>query len=147
MIRRGGTRGAHGNPGGDGFVMLVALFALVVLVTATALVAASLARRQAELRREVEAARLVALLDAATAYALAELAVRRGWRGVRDEPLGGGRFDVDVATVVGGDRVVTFTAHYAGRRRQATARVVWVGERPVLAEWRPLRAADRRAAV
>lgn len=69
---------------------MTALFVLLLVSLAVALVAASLDSAMRGVRHELRSLKLTALSDAAVAEALAHLAQNPGFAGLGDHPYGGG---------------------------------------------------------
>ncbi len=117
--------------GQRGHVLIVALFVIIVLMTAAALVASSLAYRMWSFRQEAQAVRLTALLDAALAKALANLWSNPDYGGVSAEPFGDGTITIEVRPADLTTVEVVVKASYWGGRRAARAVVLLDKEYPV----------------
>lgn len=130
-------------PGGRrGYALMLALVALVVSLTAAALIVAGLRARGAELRQATRALHLRALSDAGLALALDGLAAGGVWAGGEATPLDGGTMRVDVEpTAQPGWVRVTVDARWRGGRRVVEARVRR-GSPVYVTSWRALPAAE-----
>ena len=78
------------SSGEEGHALITALFVLLLVSLAVALVAASLDSAMRGVRHELRSLELTALADAALAEALAHLAQDPGFSGLGDHPYGGG---------------------------------------------------------
>ncbi|MCP4660829.1 MAG: hypothetical protein GY856_35955 [bacterium] len=107
--------------GRRGHALIVALFVIIVLMTAAALVASSLAYRMWSFRQETQAVRLTALLDGALAKALANLWSNPGYGGVPAESFGDGTITIEVRPADLTTVEVVVKASYWGGRRAARA--------------------------
>ena len=118
-MRRSGRRRPQ-----RGHVLIVALFVMVVVMTAAFLMAVSLRQRMELWRDEHRSIQLAALLDAGMAQALATLWSNPNWRGTGgEEPLGEGTLEIEVDKIGGLEVEVTVRATYGMGRRAARARV------------------------
>jgi len=104
-----------------GYVLIVALFVLIVLMSAAALIASSLAYRMWSFRQETQAVHLSSLLDSALAKALANLWSNPGYGGVSDESFGDGTISIEVRPAELTTVEVVVKASYWGARRAARA--------------------------
>lgn len=107
----------------QGYVLIVALFVLIVLMSAAALIASSLAYRMWSFRQEVQAVRLTALLDGGLAKALPNLWANPHWSGIEAEPFGDGTITIEVRPEEEPYVEVVVKASYWGARRAARAKV------------------------
>lgn len=105
-----------------GFVVLVALFVILVLMTAALLVAAALHRQHLLYRQERRNAVLVALNDGALAKALAHLWGDPDYRGT-SEPFADGTISIETRKINSATVEVTVRATYWNGARAARARV------------------------
>ena len=123
-----------------GFALATALFVLLLVSIALALVAGSLALNLRLEREEAQSLRRTALADAALAEALAGLAADAGFPGADEHPFGGGAIGSSVEPLGGGSYRVLARASFAGLARAAEARVARspLGEVQVV-RWRPVR--------
>ncbi len=109
-----------------GYALVMALAVIALMMSAGALLAASLQFRTWLLRQEVQGIHLTALTDAGLALALDRLSRSHFWDGAGEQPLGDGTFAVEVEM---GEhamtRVVTVTATWgpAGRAARAVVRL------------------------
>ena len=129
-----------GSGGQRGFALATALFVLLLVSIALALVAGSLTLHLRLERDEAQSLRRTALADAALAEALAGLAGNAGYSGAGEHPFGGGAIASDVEPLGGGVYRIVASAHFAGRGRAAEARVTRspLGEVRVV-RWWPVR--------
>lgn len=111
--------GAGGNAG---YVVIVALFVILIAMTAALLVAASLHQKSWLYLQERRNVQLTAMADAALAKALSSL-----WRdpnyGGGSEPFADGTITIQIEKVNGLTVDVTVAATYGGGGRAARARV------------------------
>ena len=125
-----------------GYALVTALVVIALMMSAGALLAASLQFRMWLLRQEVQGIHLTTLTDSGLALALDRLSRSHFWDGVRDQSLDGGTFNV---TVEKGDqamtRVVTVDATW-GRARRAARAVVRLSDYlpPRVISWAPVAA-------
>lgn len=120
MRRRPGGKGESGS------ALLAALAVALLLGIALDLVAASLALRMRELRREQRVAELDALADAALAETLAELSRSGAFSGVDRHAFAGGELSSEVERISSGPLAVyrvTATGSRDGWTRSVEARV------------------------
>lgn len=110
----------------SGNALLTALFALLLISIALALVAASLQLRMRLVRQEVETVNLVTLADAALAETLAYIHADQNFSGVREHELGKGALQSEVRLTESREPVywrydVVATGRYSGRNRAVRA--------------------------
>ncbi len=123
-----------------GYALITALVVIALMMSAGALLAASLQFRMWLVRQEVQGIHLTALTDAGVALALDRLSLSHFWSGIGPQTLGEGTFDV---TVEMGDqamtRVVTVTANW-GPAGRAVRAVVQLSDYfpPKVISWQPL---------
>ena len=123
-----------------GYALVTALVVIALMMSAGALLAASLQYRMSLLRREVQDIHLNALTDAGLAFALDGLSATHDWPGAGEQPLGDGTFAVEVEM---GDevmtRIVTVSAARgpSGRAARAVVRLSDYFPPRVIA-WRPV---------
>ncbi len=123
----------------EGYVLLVALFAVVFLMAAGAMLAASLGYRSWLVREQARDVHLTALTDGALARSLAKLSVNSYYEGTGEEALGEGTIAIAVERTGLYERRVTVTASYGGGRRSARARVQVDDVRPPrVLGWEPV---------
>ncbi len=128
--------------GRRGYVLIVALFVIVIVMTAAMLVAASLNRQMWLLRQQRQDVQLTALVDAGLAKALSQL-----WDAPDDletvsEPFADGSFVIEKKKIDGLTVEVTVRASYWGGGRAARA-VVRISRRdpplrPRVIAWEPV---------
>lgn len=106
----------------DGYILIVALFVLLVMMTVSLLVAASLNHRMWLYRQERQDVELVAMVDGALAKALANLWGNPDYAGTT-EPFGEGTIGIATRKIDGLTVEVTVWAAYWGGGRAARARV------------------------
>ena len=76
-------------------MLLIALFVLVIMATVGATLAAALRFRMERLERETTSVQLTALMDAALAHSMAEIALDTNWKGTGGpRSLGKGQYAV-----------------------------------------------------
>jgi hypothetical protein len=127
-----------------GYVMIVALFVLLVVMTAGLLVAASLNHQMWLYRQERQDVELVAMVDGALAKALASLWGNPDYEGT-SEPFGDGTIEIATRKIDGLTLEVTVRAAFWGGGRAARARVRIdrrppdVREPPRVLVWEPVR--------
>ncbi len=126
----------------QGYALVTALVVIALMMSAGALLAASLQFRMWLLRQEVQGIHLTALTDAGLAMALDRFSLSHFWDGVGEQSLDGGTYAVEVAM---GDqamtRVVTVNATWGPGRRAARA-VVRLSDflPPRVISWQPVAA-------
>ncbi|HEX4953246.1 MAG TPA: hypothetical protein VF017_07625 [Thermoanaerobaculia bacterium] len=121
-----------------GQVLLVALFALLLLSTALALVALLVTEEQRAARREVGSLTLAALTDAALAESLARLAAGRSFPGLAERDFGGGTIRSELEWL-GSERLeIRAHASWRGRVRSVRAEVDLTAGPPRVVSWRVL---------
>lgn len=123
--------------GDGGYLLLIALFVLVITMAMASVLAAAITLRMERLERQQSNVQLSALLDGAMARTLAELDRHPGWLGTGGEvPLGDGTYAVE-AEWLGNSRVaVLLSASYGRYGRAAEAEVDTYLKRVV--RWGPL---------
>ncbi len=108
-----------------GYALITALVVIALMMSAGALLAASLQLRMWLLRQEVQDIHLTALTDAGLAFALDRFSLSHFWNGIGEQSLGEGTFAVAVEY---GEkpmtRVVTVTAYRGSAARAARAVVL-----------------------
>jgi type II secretory pathway pseudopilin PulG len=122
----------------QGFALLAALVAVLLLAIALALVAESLALRLRLVRQEQRTIALGALSDAALAEALAHLAHDHGFRGLPAHAFAGGTLASEVLALDSEHFAVTATATLAGHTRAVEAAVALFSGSPRVVHWRRL---------
>jgi len=125
-------RGQHGH------ALITALFVLLLVSLAVALVAASLSSAMGGVRHELWELRLTALTDAAVAEALARLAHNPGFGGRPDHPYGGGALGSEVVSLGAKRWRVKAWASYRGHRRAVRVEVRRTVDGYVISGWRRL---------
>ncbi len=110
-------------------MLIVALFAIVIAMTAAMLVAASLDRQMRLLRQERQDVQLTALVDGALARALSRLWDQPDDLEPVSEPFGDGAIEIEKKKIDGLTVEVTVRASYWGGGRAARA-VVRVSRLP-----------------
>lgn len=127
----------HRSAREEGYLLLIALFVLVLTMAMGSAIAAAWTLRMERLERQQANLQLSALLDGAMARTLAELAEHPGWLGTGGEvPLGDGTYAVEAAWL-GNSRVgVRLSASYGRSGRAAEAVVDTFTQRVV--RWGPL---------
>ncbi len=124
----------------QGYALVMALVVIALMLSAGALLAASLQFRMWLLRQEVQGIHLTALTDAGVALALDRLSLSHFWDGVDEQSLGAGTFVVEVDMGAQAmTRVVTVHATWGPARRGARA-VVRLSDfvPPRVISWRPV---------
>ncbi len=122
--------------GQDGQALVLALFGLVLTLTATALVAAVLDLRLRSVRQQAVDLQLTALCDAAMAQALAELGDDPEYAGTSGAvPFADGTLTIAVEHFSAWRAAVMVEASLAGRKR--TAQAVVSLRPPRVISWRP----------
>ena len=121
----------------QGYLLLIALFVLIVTMAMSSALAAALMLRMERLERQQSNLQLTALLDAALSRSLAELSDHPGWQGTGGEiPFGDGTYAAD-ATWLGNSRVeVRLSASYGRYGRAAEAEIDTYLKQVV--RWQPL---------
>lgn len=143
MTPRPARRAVSGNPrwsgrrSEDGYLLLIALFVLVITMAMSSVLAAALMLRMERLERQQANLQLTALLDGAVARSLAELADHPGWRGTGGEvPFGDGTYAAQ-AQWLGNSRVaVRLSASYGQYGRAAEVEIDTYLKKVV--RWAPL---------
>lgn len=120
MRRAAILRCRHGSQ--SGYVLIVALFVMVVTLTASLLIAASMTRQMQTYRLELRDARLTALADGALSMALARLWRDPDWEGT-SEPFGDGMITIENRKIDGLNIEVSVSVTYGIGGRAARARV------------------------
>lgn len=107
-----------------GHALITALFVLLLVSLAVALVAASLQTALRGVRHELRSLRLMALTDASLSEAVARLADDGGFTGQPEHPFGGGTLRSEVIQIGAERWRVRAWAHYRGLDRgvQVTVR-------------------------
>ena len=137
--------------GTSGYVMIVALFVILVAMTAALLVAASIHRQSRTYLRERQQVELTAMTDAALALALSTLSVDTGFTGTT-RPFADGTIEIKVSADPLGNpkvRLVVVRAAFGASGRAAQARVCVEPDpnnqercdgrrRPWVIEWEPI---------
>ena len=124
----------------EGYVLVVALFVIVLIMAGGALLAGSLRYRMWLLRQEVQSIQLTSLTDSGLALALDALSLSPFYDGTAAQPLGDGTVAVVVEM---GERAETrevwVTATYASAGRRIRAEVQ-LSERypPRVVSWEPV---------
>ena len=119
MVRR---RRGRPSPRERGFALLITLFVATFTLAAGALTASALVLRMELLRQQERDLRLTALVDAAMARSLAELARDPGWSGTGGiVPWSGGTFRVQASWVHSNQIDVEIQVAYGGMGRGAQA--------------------------
>lgn len=90
------VRSRRGRTGQKGHALVTALFVLLLVSLAVALVAASMDSAMRGVRHELRSLKLTALTDAAVAEAMARLADSPGFTGQPAHPFGGGTLGSEV---------------------------------------------------
>lgn len=91
-----------GHRGQEGHVLVTALFVLLLVSLAVALVAASIDSAMRGVRHELRSLEVIALTDAAVAEAVGRLTINPAFGGQPDHPFGGGTLGSEVTQT--GDR-------------------------------------------
>lgn len=120
-----------------GAALLLALILLVLTTTSGLLLAVALSIDLREQKEDSRRARLTALVDSATAEALAALADDPDAAGFAPRPFGGGEIESDIRDLPDGSREILATARLAGATRRARAQVVLGPHGPRIVAWRP----------
>lgn len=136
------TRHPRQRDGESGQALVLALFVVLLLSLALALVAASLGRGMRNVRHQARDLHLTALTDAAVAAGLAHLAEDRSFRGFTNRPLDGGRISSRVEPRSSKSWVIEVAATWGGGRRRARVGVVETVNGFRVGGWRRL-AAER----
>ena len=120
-----------------GFALIVALFVMVITLSAGAMIAGSIGYRMWLVRQESRNLHLTAITDAGLSEALAELSVDPTYPGTQGAvPFGDGTFTILSELVGGGEAEVEVRATYAGGGRAARARVTLFPLR--VTSWTPM---------
>lgn len=127
-----------GKGSSDGHVLLVALMAILLLGAALSLLAGFLVQRMYRVRAELERTRLTALVDAAMAETLANLASNSVYPGVAERELGDGSIRSEVRHGTGGSFVIRARADLRGRAAAVEARGRRTPTGPRVTSWRRL---------
>lgn len=142
MVTSPATRGSHRSGSHrrsqQGHALITALFVLLLVSLAVALVAASLSSAMGGVRQELWDLRLTALTDAAVAEALAHLAHNPGFGGRPDHPYGGGALGSEVVSLGPKRWRVKAWASYRGRRRAVRVEVRQTVDGYLISGWRRL---------
>lgn len=127
-------RASRGSERGQ--ALLAALVAVALLGAAFALLAGLLISRTNRVRDEVRRTELTALLDAAMAESLANLATSPVYPGVDEHPLGNGTIVTEVRHGTGGEFVIRAEARLRGAAVAAEARGRMTDTGPRVTSWR-----------
>ncbi len=125
-----------------GQVLLVALFALLLLSVALALVALLATEEHRAARREVGSLTLAALTDAALAETLARLATSRSFPGLPEQEFAGGTLSSEIEWLASERLEVRAHASWRGRKRSVRAEVDLTAGPPRVVSWRVLSRRD-----
>lgn len=123
-----------------GYSLLSALFVLLLVSLALALVAASLDLGMRSVRHQARDLRLTALTDAALAEALAHLAGNERFEGLAEHPYGGGTVASEVVPMGTRRWRVIGRASWGEARRAVRVEVVATAEGLAVGGWRRVRA-------
>ena len=122
-----------------GHILMISLWILVLLMMAGALIASALHQRMALYQTEQRNVHLTAILDAALAHTMANLASDRDYPGTSETPFDHGTFESAVQRVGYNDRIVIVRATYWAGRRAARALVHFdERSRPSIESWEPV---------
>lgn len=108
--------------GDSGYVVIVAIFVILIAMTSALLVAAALGRQSRLYLQERHSVHLTAMADGALAKALSSLYGDPDYGG-GSEPFAGGTIVIEIEKIDGLTVDVTVTAAYGGAGRAARARV------------------------
>lgn len=135
--RRTGIRFRTWRRQDDGYLLLIALFVLVLTMTMASALAGAVMLRMERLERQHVNIQLTALLDGALAHAEAKLYVEPGWLGTGGAvPLGNGTYEVASRWVGNGRAEVQLNAVYGHYGRAAQGTIDTHSKRVVA--WRPV---------
>jgi hypothetical protein len=127
----------------DGHALLLALFVLLIISAALALVAAAIQLENRTVREVSRETHVAVLADAALAETLAELAQSTSFPGVREHSLGSGHISSSVETISFDRALVRAVGRYAGKRRVIEAEVYLLKPLgPKVLTWRRLPGAE-----